>query len=455
MPVNGERRIHIGFSNIDMQFSVFWPTVGYGMQQEATRLGVDLTLKTARNPAEQVADIEYFLEQPVEAVLVAPIVPTDSRHQALLTVIDKVNAAGIPIVAINEEIGQGRQHCTVHSDQAKGQQLVTEYILQKLKGSGQIVHLQGVMETRIARHRSEGFHSVLDHYPDIELVFEAAGDWSQQTGVRLMRQALAAHPEIAAVIAANDEIALGAVEVIEEAGRAGEILIAGFDALPEALIAISEGKMAATVRQVADRMARQSLEMTLKTLRRESVPPLVLIEADLITIDNVLEGMMDGLNILPGMVRGLAESNRAQQQLQQQVIEAQQQSIQELSTPVIPVLDEMIVMPLIGSIDSMRARDITRSLLAGISAHRAKVVILDVTGVSTMNTGIVNHLNRTIQAARLKGAQTIVTGISDTAAELIVDLGIDWSGITTLSDLQSGLMVALDSLGFKLNQGSR
>jgi rsbT co-antagonist protein RsbR len=69
-----------------------------------------------------------------------------------------------------------------------------------------------------------------------------------------------------------------------------------------------------------------------------------------------------------------------------------------------------------------------------------------------MDTGIVNHLNKTIQAARLKGAQTIVTGISDAVAESIVDLGIDWSGITTLSDLQTGLLVALDSLGVRLTQ---
>ena len=140
------------------------------------------------------------------------------------------------------------------------------------------------------------------------------------------------------------------------------------------------------------------------------------------------------------------------ERLQQEVIDAQQRAIAELSTPVIPIMDSIIVLPLIGSIDSLRARDVTRSLLAGISQHRAKVVILDVTGVGLMDTGIVNHLNKTIQAARLKGAKTIVTGISDAVAESIVDLGIDWSAITTLSDLQTGLIVALDTLGVQLNK---
>lgn len=90
--------------------------------------------------------------------------------------------------------------------------------------------------------------------------------------------------------------------------------------------------------------------------------------------------------------------------------------------------------------------------LAGVSQYRAKVVILDVTGVGIMDTGIVNHLNKTIQAARLKGAQTIVAGISNAVAEAIVDLGIDRSEITTLSDLQIGLITALNSLGVRLTR---
>jgi len=138
--------------------------------------------------------------------------------------------------------------------------------------------------------------------------------------------------------------------------------------------------------------------------------------------------------------------------LQQEIIEAQQKAIQDLSTPVIPIIDHIIVVPLIGNIDSMRARDVTRSLMAGIGQHQAKVVILDITGVPIVDSGVANHLNKTIQAARLKGAHTIMTGISEAVAETIVDLGIDWSEITTLSDLQTGLVFALKSLGVKLTR---
>jgi rsbT co-antagonist protein RsbR len=158
-----------------------------------------------------------------------------------------------------------------------------------------------------------------------------------------------------------------------------------------------------------------------------------------------------------GTYDDITQSKQAEldrERLQQEMIDAQRRAIAELSTPVIPIMDRVIVMPMVGNIDSMRARDITRALLAGIGHHRAKVVILDVTGVTIMDTGIVNHLNKTIQAARLKGAQTIVTGISDAVAESIVDLGIDWSGVTTLSDLQTGLLAALESLDYELNKKS-
>jgi rsbT co-antagonist protein RsbR len=138
--------------------------------------------------------------------------------------------------------------------------------------------------------------------------------------------------------------------------------------------------------------------------------------------------------------------------LQQELVQAQQQLISELSTPIIPLLEGIVILPLIGSIDTMRARDITRSLLAGISQHRAKIVIVDITGVPMVDSGVANHLHKTIQAAQLKGAQTIVTGISEAVAETVVDLGIDWSHIDTLANLQTGMVAALNRLGLSLQR---
>ncbi|MBN1284941.1 MAG: PAS domain S-box protein [Anaerolineae bacterium] len=145
-----------------------------------------------------------------------------------------------------------------------------------------------------------------------------------------------------------------------------------------------------------------------------------------------------------------AEADRARSQ--DEIIQAQEATLREISTPIIPVMQGIIVMPLIGHIDTGRARDITRWLLAGVSEYRAKIVIIDITGVAVVDSGVADHLNKTIQAARLKGAQTIITGISDAVAETVVDLGIDWSDIDTLRDLQTGLLAAVRRLDIKLEQ---
>jgi PAS domain S-box-containing protein len=164
------------------------------------------------------------------------------------------------------------------------------------------------------------------------------------------------------------------------------------------------------------------------------------------------EGQIIGTTAIVRDITAQKEAEAEREHLQQEVIEAQKQALQELSTPIIPIMERIIVMPLIGSIDTMRAKDIMRALLAGIRNQRAKVVILDITGVPIVDSGVANHLNKTIQAARLKGAHTIVTGLSDAVAETIVDLGIDWGNIETLSDLQTGLLVALNSMGIKLTR---
>ncbi len=190
-------------------------------------------------------------------------------------------------------------------------------------------------------------------------------------------------------------------------------------------------------------------EINFKHLKTGQPIPVIW---DVFRIDDPQTGQPLNLATVTRDITKQKQAQAEQERLQQEVIDAQQRAIQELSTPVIPIMDNIIVMPLVGSVDSLRARDVTRSLLAGISRHRAKVVILDVTGVTLMDTGIVNHLNKTIQAARLKGARTIITGITDSVAETVVDLGIDWSELTTLSDLQTGLLTALQSLGVKLTK---
>jgi len=150
--------------------------------------------------------------------------------------------------------------------------------------------------------------------------------------------------------------------------------------------------------------------------------------------------------------RKAAEAER--ERLQQQLIEQQRQTIRELSTPIIPLLDRIIVVPLVGALDTTRARDLVRNLLAGITRCRAKIVILDITGVPEVDTAVTAYLDRAVQSARLKGAKTIITGMSDQVVAAVVELGVDWGHITALPDLQSGLTAALGEVGLALTPRS-
>jgi PAS domain S-box-containing protein len=125
----------------------------------------------------------------------------------------------------------------------------------------------------------------------------------------------------------------------------------------------------------------------------------------------------------------------AQRQVQQQLIAAQQQAIRDLTTPIIPLLEGIILLPLIGTLDAVRVQQMTRALLAGVGQYRAKIVILDITGVPTVDEEVAIGLDRVIQAVRLKGGRTIITGISDTVAETVVELGINWGEVGRLTVL--------------------
>ncbi|NJM07035.1 PAS domain-containing protein [Candidatus Gracilibacteria bacterium] len=136
-----------------------------------------------------------------------------------------------------------------------------------------------------------------------------------------------------------------------------------------------------------------------------------------------------------------AESQRLT--LQEEVIRTQQASIRELSTPLIPLADDIVVMPLVGTIDSRRAQQIVEVLLEGIAANQAEVVLLDISGVRMVDTQVADALLRAARAVQLLGAHIVLTGISAEIAQTIVHLGADMSQIVTQANLQSGLRYAL------------
>jgi rsbT co-antagonist protein RsbR len=132
----------------------------------------------------------------------------------------------------------------------------------------------------------------------------------------------------------------------------------------------------------------------------------------------------------------------------ERVIRQQQEAIRELSTPVLQIRDRLLLLPIIGVIDTHRAKLITESLLGSIRDNRAKVVVMDVTGVATIDSKVANHLLQTVSAARLMGALVIVTGLSADVAQSLVALGIELTKLNTVGDLQGGMEEAERILGY-------
>lgn len=135
------------------------------------------------------------------------------------------------------------------------------------------------------------------------------------------------------------------------------------------------------------------------------------------------------------------------------VVREQQSAIRELSTPVLPLrATGLLILPLIGVIDTQRARQLTEQLLGAIREHRAKAVVLDITGVPIVDSKVANHLVQTVEASRLMGATVIISGLSPEIAQTLVMIGVDLSRLHTVVDLQAGIEVADRLVGYRLEK---
>jgi rsbT co-antagonist protein RsbR len=137
-------------------------------------------------------------------------------------------------------------------------------------------------------------------------------------------------------------------------------------------------------------------------------------------------------------------------QERERIIRQQQEAIRELSTPVLAVRERLLILPIIGILDPQRARQLTEQLLRGIRVNRAKVVVMDLTGVPAVDAAVANHLVQTVEAARLVGADVIATGLAPELAQTLVTIGVDLGKMATVGDLQGGIEEAEKLLGYKV-----
>jgi anti-anti-sigma factor len=158
--------------------------------------------------------------------------------------------------------------------------------------------------------------------------------------------------------------------------------------------------------------------------------------------DTLLNALATGLNML---IDELVANQLETMQLQEAIIRSQEAVLRELTTPLIPIADEVVVMPLVGSMDSRRAQQVIETLLSGVAELRTRVAIIDITGVPVVDTQVASALVQAAQSVRLLGAEVVLTGIRPEVAQTLVGLGLDLQTLVTRGTLQSGIAFALRS----------
>ncbi|MFD0982770.1 ribose ABC transporter substrate-binding protein RbsB [Tropicimonas aquimaris] len=255
----------------------FFVTLKEGAEGKASELGYELLVLDSQNdPAKELAAVEDVLNKDVKLLMINP---TDS--DAVRSAIRAANRKDVPVVTLDRGASGGDVVSHVASDNVQGGEMAAELVASVLEGSGKVVELQGVPGTSAARDRGEGFNKGIGAVAGLEIVASQAADFDRTKGLNVMENILQAQPEIDVVFAHNDEMALGAIKAIEAAKR--DILVIGFDGTDDAVAAVNDGTMLATVAQQAGMIGALGVETADKILKGESVPeytpvPLKLIQ---------------------------------------------------------------------------------------------------------------------------------------------------------------------------------
>ncbi len=277
----GEITLGLALSTLNNPFFV---DLRDGAQAAADAAGAKLVVVDAQDdPGKQASAIEDLIQSKVSALLINP---TDA--DAIVPSIEAANEAGIPVFTVDRSAAGGEVVSHIASDNVAGGRMAAEFLCNALGGEGKVVELEGIPGTSAARDRGKGFNEYMsENCPGIEIVARQTANFNRAEGLTVFENILQAQPEIDGVFAHNDEMILGAIEAAEAAGRADEIVFVGFDAIDDAIQAIKEGKLAATVAQQPAEMGRLAVETAVKYLNGEDVPEYIPVDLALVTADTV------------------------------------------------------------------------------------------------------------------------------------------------------------------------
>ena len=262
-----------------------------GAEEAAKALNVELTVQAAERETDvdkQMQIIENLIQAKVDALAITP-----SGSREVVPAIGKANQANIPVVVVDTRLDAKaaaeagvRTATFVGSDNYKGGQLIGEYLVKASGGKAKVAILEGIAGHETGDSRVRGFRDATKAAPGITIVASQTANWERDQGFNVFQNILQAHPDVDTVFACNDMMALGAIEAINAAGKAGGIRVLGFDAVQDARLALEKGTMAATVAQYPDEMGKAAVEMAVKAIKGESLRPDVGVRIGLVTKEN-------------------------------------------------------------------------------------------------------------------------------------------------------------------------
>lgn len=259
-----------------------------GAREAAQDLDIQLVVQAAEREIDvekQMQIIENLIQRRVSVLCIAP-----SGSKEIVPVIVKANKAKIPVLIVDTRVdnavlqeANGSIEGFVGADNFKGGQLAGQYLADQLNGKGKVAVLEGIPGHETGDSRLGGFHQIIQHYPNIEIVSSQTANWERAQGYSVFQNMLQAHPNVEALFSCSDMMALGAIEAISEAGRTGTIRVIGFDASIEARDAVAKKLMLATVAQFPFDMGKRIIENAAQILQGKSIDKDVEVPIQLVT----------------------------------------------------------------------------------------------------------------------------------------------------------------------------
>jgi inositol transport system substrate-binding protein len=273
--------IGITYQNLQNEFII---NIQDAVRAEAAKLNVDLVESDGQGKAEnQIAQTENFIARNVDTIILNPYDKEGSAHA-----VDLAIQAHKPIVVVNAIVSNlQKANAYVGSEDAEAGRIAAQRIMDVLHGKGSIAVIHGPNGHSAEVQRSDGIRQVLAKYPDAKIVVEQTANWDRAQALNLMENWLASGRKIDAVIAQNDEMALGAYKAIEAAGKQKDIAVIGIDAIPDALKAVADGKLVGTVFQDAKGQGTLAVDLAVQSAEGKPVKHDNYIPFQLVTKDNL------------------------------------------------------------------------------------------------------------------------------------------------------------------------